>query len=219
MFKIIGYVLLAFILTIIFVTPVRNYMNTLFHRGKDVLNEEQVIGTVSSYNPRVKEIQEILKDSGFNPGLIDGIMGGQTRSAIKTFQKAKGLKPTGKIDSTTLLALNRAKEIPKNLEEDNTKKLLPLHLPESPKDTRSKEELQKIMGPQNKEIKEEIPKDKTKQVQFALKKAGFYKGTVNGKIGPQTRRAIIAFQRAKGLKPDGVIGPKTWKELSKYLKD
>lgn len=219
MFKIIGYVLLAFILTIIFVTPVRNYMNTLFHRGKDVLNEEQVIGTVSSYNPRVKEIQEILKDSGFNPGLIDGIMGGQTRSAIKTFQKAKGLKPTGKIDSTTLLALNRAKEIPKNLEEDNTEKLLPLHLPESPKDTRSKEELQKIMGPQNKEIKEEIPKDKTKQVQFALKKAGFYKGTVNGKIGPQTRRAIIAFQRAKGLKPDGVIGPKTWKELSKYLKD
>jgi peptidoglycan hydrolase-like protein with peptidoglycan-binding domain len=164
-------------------------------------------------------VQEILKDAGFEPGPVDGIMDGQTRSAIKAFQKAKSLKPTGKIDSTTLVALNREKEAPKNLKQDDTEKLLQLYLQESPKDTRSKEELQKIMGPQNKEIKEEIPKDKTRQIQFALKKTGFYKGAVDGKIGPQTRRAIREFQKSKGLKPDGIIGQKTWEELRKFLKN
>ena len=219
MIKTIGIILLVVILSIIFIEPVRNYLNHLIYKEKGELTEAQVIGTVSGYNPRVKETQEILKDAGFEPGPIDGIMGGETRSAIKAFQKAKSLKPTGKIDSTTLLALNREKEAPKNFKQDDTEKLLQLHLQESPQDTRSKEELQRIMGPQNKEIKEEIPKDKTKQIQFALKKAGFYKGAIDGKIGSQTRRAIREFQKSKGLKPDGIIGQKTWEELSKFLKN
>jgi len=219
MIKTIGIILLVVILSIIFIEPVRNYLNHLIYKEKGELTEAQVIGTVSGYNPRVKETQEILKDAGFEPGPIDGIMGGETRSAIKAFQKAKSLKPTGKIDSTTLLALNREKEAPKNFKQDDTEKLLQLHLQESPQDTRSKEELQRIMGPQNKEIKEEIPKDKTKQIQFALKKAGFYKGAIDGKIGSQTRRAIRQFQKSKGLKPDGIIGQKTWEELSKFLKN
>jgi peptidoglycan hydrolase-like protein with peptidoglycan-binding domain len=219
MIKTIGKILLVVILSIIFIEPVRNYLNHLIYKEKGELTEVQVIGTVSGYNARVKEAQEILKDAGFDPGPIDGVMGGQTRSAIKAFQKAKSLKPTGKIDSTTLLALNQEKETPKDLIQDDAEKVLQLHLQEIPKDTRSKEELQKIMGPQNKEIKEEIPKDKTRQIQFALKKAGFYKGAIDGKIGPQTRRAIREFQKSKGLKPDGISGQKTWEELCKFLKN
>jgi len=57
----------------------------------------------------------------------------------------------------------------------------------------------------------------TKQIQKALKNAGFYKGTVDGKIGPKTKEAIISFQKAKGLKPDGIVGKRTSSELSKYL--
>jgi peptidoglycan hydrolase-like protein with peptidoglycan-binding domain len=219
MIKTIGIILLVVILSVIFIEPVRNYLNHLIYKEKGELTETQVIGTVSGYNARVKEAQEILKDAGFEPGSIDGIIGGQTRSAIKEFQIAKSLKPTGKIDSTTLLALNREKEAPKNLKQDDTEKVLQLRLQEIPKDTRSKEELQKIMGPQDKEIKEEIPKDKTRQIQFALKKAGFYKGAIDGKIGSQTRRAIKEFQKSKGLKPNGIIGQKTWEELRKFLKN
>ena len=219
MIKTIGIILLVVILSIIFIEPVRNYLNHLIYKEKGELTETQVIGTVSGYNARVKEAQEILKDVGFEPGPIDGVMGGQTRSAIKAFQKAKSLKPTGKIDSSTLLTLNREKEAPRDLKQDDTEKLLQLHLQEIPKDTRSKEELQKIMGPQNKEIKEEIPRDKTRQIQFALKKAGCYRGAIDGKIGPQTRRAIRDFQKSKGLKPDGIIGQKIWEELCKFLKN
>lgn len=58
---------------------------------------------------------------------------------------------------------------------------------------------------------------RSKDIQKALKNAGFYAGTVDGKIGPKTKRAIEEFQKAKGLKADGKVGPKTWAELEKYL--
>lgn len=59
--------------------------------------------------------------------------------------------------------------------------------------------------------------DKTKDIQRALKNAGFDVGTIDGKIGPKTKKAIEDFQRSKGLKVDGKVGPMTWSELEKYL--
>ena len=58
---------------------------------------------------------------------------------------------------------------------------------------------------------------KIKEIQTALKAANCYTGNVDGKIGPKTKRAIIEFQKSKGLKADGKVGPKTWAELEKYL--
>lgn len=59
--------------------------------------------------------------------------------------------------------------------------------------------------------------DRNKDIQRALKAAGFYSGSIDGKIGPKTKRAITEFQKAKGLKVDGKVGPRTWAELEKYL--
>ncbi|MDD5669166.1 MAG: peptidoglycan-binding domain-containing protein [Candidatus Omnitrophica bacterium] len=56
-----------------------------------------------------------------------------------------------------------------------------------------------------------------RDVQTALKNAGFYKGTIDGKIGKNTRKAIRAFQKANDLKVDGIIGSKTKDALAKYL--
>lgn len=56
-----------------------------------------------------------------------------------------------------------------------------------------------------------------KQLQQALKNAGFYQGPVDGKIGSKTKEAIVSFQRSKGLTPDGVVGGKTSAALSSYL--
>ena len=58
---------------------------------------------------------------------------------------------------------------------------------------------------------------RNKDMQTALKAANFYTGNIDGKIGPKTKRAIVEFQKAKGLKADGKVGPKTWMELEKYL--
>lgn len=60
-------------------------------------------------------------------------------------------------------------------------------------------------------------KPSAKEIQAALKNAGFYSGSVDGKLGPQSMKAIEAFQKANGLSADGKVGPKTWAALSKYL--
>lgn len=56
-----------------------------------------------------------------------------------------------------------------------------------------------------------------RQIQTALKKAGFYDGAIDGKIGKGTRRAIRAFQKENGLVADGVVGKKTRMKLQEYL--
>ena len=60
-------------------------------------------------------------------------------------------------------------------------------------------------------------KPTSKQIQQALKNAGFYNGKVDGDIGPKTKKAISTFQAKNGLKADGKVGAKTWKALSAYL--
>ena len=59
--------------------------------------------------------------------------------------------------------------------------------------------------------------DRNKQIQTALKNANLYLGEVDGKMGPLTRKAVEEFQKMKGLKADGKVGPATWGELQKYL--
>ncbi len=56
-----------------------------------------------------------------------------------------------------------------------------------------------------------------KQIQTALKNAGYYQGKVDGKMGKNTRRAIRAFQRANNLPADGKVGLNTWEVLKVYL--
>jgi peptidoglycan hydrolase-like protein with peptidoglycan-binding domain len=60
-------------------------------------------------------------------------------------------------------------------------------------------------------------KPTTLDIQTALKNAGFDPGSIDGKIGPKTKKAVEDFQKANGLDADGKVGPKTWAALSKYL--
>ena len=54
-----------------------------------------------------------------------------------------------------------------------------------------------------------------KEAQGLLTDHGFSCGTIDGKFGIKTYNAAVAFQKAKKLTADGIIGPKTWTELDK----
>jgi peptidoglycan hydrolase-like protein with peptidoglycan-binding domain len=52
-------------------------------------------------NDDVRQAQQALQDQGVNPGPIDGLMGPQTRAALREYQKKENLKVTGRLDSAT----------------------------------------------------------------------------------------------------------------------
>jgi len=53
--------------------------------------------------------------------------------------------------------------------------------------------------------------EEVKQWQLFLQSAGYKIPIVDGAFGPQTEKETIKFQLKNNLKPDGIVGPKTWK--------
>lgn len=95
----------------------------------------------------------------------------------------------------SLIGCSKKQENPKQESESSS---VELTLPQIPK----------LSGPY---------KPTNKDIQIALQNAGFYKGKIDGDIGPLTEKAIREFQAKHGLIVDGKVGPKTWAMLSKYL--
>ena len=55
------------------------------------------------------------------------------------------------------------------------------------------------------------------QVQLALKGAGYYQGSIDGKFGNNSQKAVRAFQKDNNMVVDGIIGKQTWGELKAFL--
>ncbi len=52
-----------------------------------------------------------------------------------------------------------------------------------------------------------------KQLQENLKKKGYFKTDTTTYFGTVTKGAVVKFQKSKGLKADGIVGPNTYKAL------
>lgn len=67
-------------------------------------------GTASSQRvtmsrAEVRQAQEKLNDMGFHAGHVDGILGPNTKAALRSFQQSKGLEATGQLNQETMTAL------------------------------------------------------------------------------------------------------------------
>ena len=74
--------------------------------------EKKLVGEVIPFekNPTIEEIQTLLNIYGYNPGKIDGVLGGATRNAIANFQKDNGLELTRYVDQATWEKLSYFKD-------------------------------------------------------------------------------------------------------------
>lgn len=76
------------------------------------VNPEQAGRTLPRESPppsvqgaMIRQAQEHLADKGFNPGPLDGQIGAKMQAALRQFQHAHGLPPTGGLDAATQTAL------------------------------------------------------------------------------------------------------------------
>lgn len=64
--------------------------------------------TVHLSREQIRQAQSVLKQKGFDVGVIDGIFGPATRKALIAFQQQQGLHATGQMDEGTVAALGIA---------------------------------------------------------------------------------------------------------------
>lgn len=133
----------------------------------------------------VMAVQAALNRKGFSPGQIDGIYGPLTTSAVREFQTSAALPVTGNVDAATYSALGI---ICPSIPVPGQCRILELTTPY-------------MRG------------DDVKSVQTALHYQGFDPGIIDSIYGPKTEAAVIKFQTARGLTPDGIVGPLTYNAL------
>jgi peptidoglycan hydrolase-like protein with peptidoglycan-binding domain len=140
----------------------------------------------------VRCLQTTLNEAGFASGPVDGVFGSVTYRAAVAFQRSRGLIVDGVVGPQTGGALG-------------------------------------IWGggaaaPNAAAAAVEVPAgscgisatlrigsrgDAVRCLQSTLNGAGFNSGPVDGAFGSVTSRAVVAFQRSRGLFVDGVVGPQT----------
>jgi hypothetical protein len=76
----------------------KNSGNT--NTGESDLSHSPMRGQMGGQG-NVQAVQEALKQKGFDPGSIDGVMGPKTMAALRSFQQSNSLQATGRLDSQT----------------------------------------------------------------------------------------------------------------------
>jgi peptidoglycan hydrolase-like protein with peptidoglycan-binding domain len=135
---------------------------------------------------KLRELQSGLRDLGFYDGPVDGIDGPRTRLAIAAYRKAHGLDAAGSADE----ALRRHVRL-----ASRDAPPVPPVLPVLPGPLVADEE-GRILA-----------------VQKVLAELGYAPGRVDGRLGSQTRAAIMRFEQDNGLKATGEVSPALLRRL------
>ena len=148
-----------------------------------------------STGDNVRKMQTALRQKGFYKGRVDGKFGPATKQAVIAFQKSVSLSADGKPGNKTLTALYHGKSAINKADDG---------------------ERNYTTNPTNPHtLYYGCTGRRVERLQYALKKAGVYKGNIDGVYGDLTYDAVRAYQRKKGLAADGMAGTKTLNSLYK----
>jgi len=151
-------------------------------------NNDATKDTVAkSSDSGVLAVQQLLAKRGFYNGVIDGVKGPQTKAAIIAAQNAYGLTPDGVAGVQTVAAL-----------EKDTKTTTSASTKPTNQTTTTSTKTNSSVADEN-----------VANLQNLLTDRGFYNGPITGFLGPRTKAAIVAAQKAYGLTTDGVAGSQT----------
>jgi peptidoglycan hydrolase-like protein with peptidoglycan-binding domain len=141
--------------------------------------------------PDVRELQDGLRKAGFTVR-ADGRFGSATVRAVKRFQRASRLTPSGTVGTKTVAALQRALQGA----SANVNGGFDPNDPSSAKPARS-------LGDRI-PIQRGMSGHDIRVLQDFLRKAGF-KVSVDGQFGATTEKAVRAFETAQARTVDGIV--------------
>jgi peptidoglycan hydrolase-like protein with peptidoglycan-binding domain len=148
----------------------------------------------------VLEVQRLLVAHGFSPGVQDGVYGPKAVAAVQAFQRARGLTVDGQVGPQTLSALKARPPMQTAAPQPSAPAVAPSSVPANAR----------TLGPKSPMLQG----SDVLWVQQRLAAAGFSPGTIDGVYGPKSVAAVTAFQKARGLVADGIVGAKTYTALA-----
>ncbi|MDD4493915.1 MAG: peptidoglycan-binding protein [Eubacteriales bacterium] len=162
----------------------------------------------------VRELQDDLKALGYFQVNSTGYYGSITQSSVLRFQKVNNLKVDGIVGPQTLAcvdaklaAIEQSSQDKENQEEDGQEDVLG--------DEQGNEQGN---GNNPDVLMKGIRSGKVTALQKDLKLIGFFTGEVTGYFGNETENAVLEFQKGNGVKPDGIAGPETLREITNLIK-
>lgn len=157
----------------------------------------------------VTAVQRRLQELGlFNQPLTE-YYGPATESAVIRFQRARNLTPDGQVGSDTRRALFNTQS---TVNTQSTRILQPPILLDPPLPP-PRREIVISASTATPVLREGDEGADVRRLQQALANQGFSPGQIDGDYGPNTVRAVRAFQSSRGLGVDGVAGVETLRAL------
>jgi peptidoglycan hydrolase-like protein with peptidoglycan-binding domain len=147
---------------------------------------------VLRYDPRVEEVQRGLLATGNYKGMVDGVAGKNTRLAIAAYQRSAGLRINGEVSNELIEHLRYTQQVAA-----------------ASQFTASVEKLENNPG----------EAAALRQVQTGLAELGYAPGEITGDLTSATIRAIIQFEKDRGLPNDGTVSSSLLEEISKMSGD
>jgi peptidoglycan hydrolase-like protein with peptidoglycan-binding domain len=136
---------------------------------------------------RIVQLQQQLQTLGYYDGFINGIFDARVEEAVEAFQQDKNLSDTGKVNSETQTALNRAQQ----------------------QTQFSSGGRQQTTNAERTILRRGDSSPQVLKVQKRLHELGYYNGRLSGHFGPKTEAAVIKFQQDRGFIGNGIVDAAT----------